>query len=292
LQPAPWIKLTGGGRYDHFWYDVDNRLSTTSVPQVDTGTLSPKAGIAISPTSWLEVFANYGEGFRSPSAVDDVVISTSVKPLKLRTQEVGFQIQPSSRWKFLADVWTTTVNQEMFQAAAGLDPQNLGRSRREGYDIEGRYYVRQDKAGQASIFVSYNQMRAVIRDQAPATVVPNVPAYIVNVGADVDVPLGGANTPHRAGGQVYVQFIGKKNLTEDGVFTTKPYQRIAARLFYAHSSGWMGFADMVWYPTDRLSETAINFGPPTGATSADIFVSPQAPFQFMVGAAYRFKTSG
>lgn len=292
LQPASWLKLTGGGRYDHFWYDIDNRLSSTSVPRVDTGTVSPKAGIAIAPTSWLEIFANYGEGFRSPSAVDDVVTSTSVKPLKLRSQEAGFQIQPSSRFKFLADVWTTTVNQEIFQAAAGLDPQNLGRSRREGYDIEGRYFVRQDKAGQASIFVSYNQIRAVIRDRGPATVVPNVPLYIANVGTDVDVPVGGQDSPHRVGGQLNVQFVGKKNITEDGVFTTKPYQRIAGRLFYAHASGWTGFIDMIWYPTDRLSETAINFGNPTGASSSDIFVSPQAPFQFMVGASYRFKTGG
>jgi hypothetical protein len=36
----------------------------------------------------------------------------------------------------------------------------------------------------------------------------------------------------------------------------------------------------------------VNFGNPTGATSADIFVNPQAPFALMVGASYRFKTGG
>ena len=292
IKPMPWLKFTGGGRYDNFWYDVDNRLATSSVPQTDTGVFSPKIGVAVTPVSWLELFANYGEGFRSPSAVDDVVNTSTVKPIKLRSQEVGFQIQPSPRFRFLADVWSTTLNQEIFQPTAGFDPQNLGRSRREGYDIETRYYIRQDRQGQTSVFVYYNQIRAVILDQARAVVVPNVPAYIVTLGSDVDVPIGGKDSTHRVGGQLFVNFIGKKNITQDGVFTTRPYQRLVTRLYYAHMSGWTGFVDMAWYPTDRLSETAINFGNPSGATSADIFVNPQAPFQVMVGLSYRFKTSG
>jgi outer membrane receptor protein involved in Fe transport len=290
LAPLSWLKLTGGTRYDHFWYDIDNRLSTSSVPKADTGVWSPKAGVSVTPVSWLELFANYGEGFRSPSAVDNVVNTPTVKPIKLRSEEVGLLLQPIRRWQFRAALWHTTLNQEIFQAAAGLDPQNLGKSRREGYDIETRYYLRQDRLGQASVFVNYSQIRAQLVDAGPATVVPNVPSYLVNVGTDVDIPVGGADSPHRVGGQVYVQFIGKKNLTEDGVITTKPYQRIAGRLFYGHQSGWTAFLDLVWYPSDRLSETAINFGPVTGASSSDIFVSPQAPFNLMGGLSYRFKT--
>jgi hypothetical protein len=242
--------------------------------------------------SWLEIFANYGEGFRSPSAVDSIVSATTIKPIKLRSREVGIQLQPTPRFKFLADLWYTTLTQEIFQPTAGLDPQNLGHSIREGYDIEARYYVRQDRQGQASVFINYSQIRAVLTGQALAAFVPNVPSYIIKIGTDIDVPLGGDDSPHRVGGQLYVEFIGKKNLTEDGILTTSPYQRISGRLFYGHQSGWTGFVDVIWYPSDRLSETAVNFGNPTGATSADIFVNPQAPFALMVGASYRFKTGG
>ena len=129
-------------------------------------------------------------------------------------------------------------------------------------------------------------------DQSPVAYVPNVPAYIVKIGSDVDVPLGGEDSPHRAGGQLYVEFIGKKILTEDGLITTTPYQRLSGRLFYGHQSGWTGFVDMIWYPSNRLSETALNFGNPINATPGDIFVNPQAPFALMVGASYRFKTGG
>jgi len=294
LQPLPWIKLTGGTRYDHFWYNVDNHLPSTAGTMPDTGVWSPKAGLALTPVSWLEIFANYGEGFRSPSAADNIVSATAIKPIKLRSREVGIQLQPSPRVKFLADLWYTTLSQEVFQAAPGLDPQNLGSSIREGYDIEARYYVRQDRQGQASVFLNYTQIRAVLTDQsqAHAVFVPNVPAYIVKIGTDVDVPIGGQDSPHRGGGQLYLELIGKKNLTEDGIITTSPYQRISGRVFYGHQSGWTGFVDLIWYPSDRLSETAVNFGNPTGATSADIFVNPQAPFALMVGASYRFKTGG
>jgi outer membrane receptor protein involved in Fe transport len=292
LKPVSWLKLSGGTRYDHFWYDVNNQLATSSVPTTGTGTWSPKAGVALTPLPWLEIFANYAQGFRSPSVVNDVIFNSTVKPIKLISQEVGIQITPSPRFKFLADVWYTTQTQEIFQAAVGLDPQNLGHSIREGYDIEGRYYVRQDKQGQASLFINYTQIRATLTDQSPVAYVPNVPAYIVKIGSDVDVPLFGDDSPHRAGGQLYVEFIGKKNLTEDGAITTNPYQRISGRLFYGHQSGWTGFIDMTWYPTDRLSETAINFGNPITATPADIFVNPQAPLTVMVGASYRFKTGG
>jgi outer membrane receptor protein involved in Fe transport len=290
IKPVSWLKFTGGGRYDHFWYDIDNRLDTTSVPQSDTGVLSPKGGVAVTPVSWLELYANYGEGFRSPSAIDEIISAPNLKPLKLRSQEVGVQVQ-RSRVRFLADVYTTTLEREIFQPAPGLPLQNLGRSRREGYELEGRYYVRQDQQGQASLFVNFTQIRAVLLNRAPSEFVPNVPAYLFNLGSDFDVPVGGPQTPHRVFGLVYGTYYGKKRLTEDGVITSSPYPRISGRVGYAHQkSGWLVYADVLWYPGDRLSETAINLGPGVGASPSNIVVNPQAPFQLMVGLTYRFRT--
>ncbi|MBS0181486.1 MAG: TonB-dependent receptor [Nitrospira sp.] len=290
IKPLSWLKLTGGGRYDHFWYDIDDHLASSSVPKSDTGVLSPKGGIAITPVSWLEFYANYGEGFRSPSAIDEVISSPNLKPLKLLSQEVGVQVQ-YSKFRFQADVYTTTLEREIFQPAPGLPLQNLGRSRREGYELEGRYYIRQDPQGRASLFANFTQIRAVLLNRAPSEFVPNVPAYIFNIGSDFDVPIGGRETPHRVFGLAYGTYYGKKHLTEDGVITSSPYPRISGRLGYAHQkSGWMVYADVIWYPGDRLSETAINLGPGVGASPSDIVVNPQAPFQFMVGVTYRFPT--
>ena len=87
------------------------------------------------------------------------------------------------------------------------------------------------------------------------------------------------------------QLVGKKHLTEDGVITTSPYERLAARLGYSYRNQWTAFIDAIWYPTDRLSETAFNFGNAVGASPSDIVVNPQAPVTILVGLSYRFKTS-
>jgi len=290
VKPWSWLKLTGGGRYDHIWYDIDDRLAAMSVPKSETGVWSPKAGIAIAPVSWIEIFANYGEGFRSPSAIDDLRTTPNLKPLKLRSREVGLTLDPAPRLHFLADVWYTTINNEIFQPAPGLPLQNLGRSLREGYDLEGRYYLYRELRRDFSLFVNYTQIRAVLRDQGPAVFVPNVPASLVNVGTDFRLPVGGVDSVHRLSGLIYVQFVGKKQLTQDGVITTNPYERVSGRVAYTYREQWTGFVDLVWYPSDRLSETAINLGPVTGASLADIVVNPQAPVTVIAGLSYRFST--
>lgn len=256
----------------------------------DTGVWSPKAGVAVSPVSWLELYANYGQSFRSLRATDEVLTSPSPKPSKLRSQEVGLQVQ-QGRFRFLADVWSTKFDREVFQAAPTLPLVNLGHSRREGYDLEGRYALKQDPQGNAALFVNFTQMRAVLLNEGAQEFVPNVPAYILNVGSDFDVPLGGSETAHRMFGLVYGSYYGKKHLTEDGVITSSPFPRVSGRLGYAHQrSGWSAYVDMVWYPGDRLSETAVNLGPSVGATVSQIGVNPMAPLQVFLGATYRFKT--
>ncbi len=290
IKPLPWLKLTGGGRYDHIWYHVNDQLATTSVPPADTGVWSPKAGISIAPTVWLDVYANYGQSFRSLRAIDELLTSPSPKPSKLRSQEVGIQIK-QARWYFLADVWSTKFDREVFQPAPALPLVNLGHSRREGYDVEGRYAFIQDRRGTAALFANFTQMRAVLLNEGPMEFVPNVPAYILNVGSDVNVRLGGTDTPHRLFGLLYGSYYGRQNLTADGVLKTSPYPRVSGRLGYAHDrSGWSAYADMIWYPGDRLSETAVNLGSTLATSPSQIGVNPMAPFMAFLGVAYRWQT--
>jgi hypothetical protein len=52
------------------------------------------------------------------------------------------------------------------------------------------------------------------------------------------------------------------------LLTTSPFARVAGRLAYAWPEGWAVFGQAMWYPGDRLSEFATNFGSVTGASSA------------------------
>lgn len=133
-------------------------------------------------------------------------------------------------------------------------------------------------------------MRAVLLNEGAMRFVPNVPAYILNVGSEFNVPLGAGDSPHRLAGMLYGSYYGKKPLAEDGVLTTRPFPRISGRLGYTHErSGWGGHIDVIWYPGDRLSETAVNLGGALATDPSQIGVNPVAPLMVMVGASYAWR---
>lgn len=287
IKPVPWLKLTGGGRFDQFYYNLNNRLNPALQPSPSPSVTSPKGGIAITPVSWLELFANYGEGFRSPDAPLEILVNPQVKPFKVRSVEGGVQLI-FDRFKVLADVWTATSANESFQAAANLPVTFLGAARRDGFDLDGRLFVIREPNNTLTLFANYSGVRARLVDAAPSFFVPNVPNYVANIGAEFDV---GTWNAQRLIGTAYVTFVGKKNLTQDALLTTSPFTRVTGKLAYAWPQGWTAFAQATWYPGDRLSEFSTNFGDPTNASSADIFTSAQPTVVAIAGLIYRFPTS-
>ena len=295
IKPAPWLKLTGGARFDQFYYDLNNRIDPFVSPSISPAITSPKGGIAITPASWLEFFANYGEGFRSIDATVELIDSSvrpnvvnNLQPFKIVSREGGVQFR-FDRFRFLADYWTTDSTNESFQAAPGLPLSFLGKTRRDGFDLDGRYFIANDSQNMIALFANYGGVRTKILDAGPAIYIPNVPDYVANVGIDFNVATINAQ---RLSGTFYTTFVGKKNISEDGVFTTTPFARITGKLAYSWPEGWTAFTQATWYPGDRLSEIAFNFNDNvTGIKSADIFVSAQPTLVVLGGLSYRFSTS-
>lgn len=286
VKPAPWLKLTGGARYDQFIYDVSNRLTPANSPNVAPHAISPKAGIAVTPVPWLELYGNYGQGFRSPSAAGELLDNPRLQPLKLESKEVGAQVR-YDRVSFLVDAYTTDIANEAFQPVPGLPVRNLGRSRREGMDFEAKVDAWRDDASRVSVFANYGFVDARLLGAAPAAYVPNVPESVVNAGTEFDVAT---RDGERLSGTSYLSFIGRKFLAEDGSARTHPFPRVTARLAYRWLDGWTTFGQAVWYPGSRLGEAAFNFGPATGATSADVYVSPMPRLTLLAGLSYGFAT--
>jgi hypothetical protein len=85
--------------------------------------------------------------------------------------------------------------------------------------------------------------------------------------------------------------VGRKALTQDGLLTTRPYQRVTAKLAYGFAEGWTAFGQATWYPSDRVGEIAINFGDPVGASPFDIVVSAQPRLVVLAGLSYRLPTA-
>jgi len=247
----------------------------------------PKAGVAITPVKWLELFANYGEGFRSIDVPAELIGNPGIQPFRIVSREGGFQTT-FDRFRFLASYWNTESANESFQPAAGLPVTFLGKARRDGYDIDARYFVVKDPIDSVSLFANFGGVRARLIDAAPSFFVPNVPNYVANIGIDFNVATVNAQT---LSGSAYVTFVGKKNLTQDGLITASPYSRVTGKLAYSWPDGWTAFTQATWYPGDRLSEIAINFGDPVGAKSSDIVVSAQPALVVQAGLSYRFPTA-
>jgi outer membrane receptor protein involved in Fe transport len=283
VKPAPWLKITGAERFDQFFYSVDNRLNPALQPDVAPGVWSPKAGVSIVPVSWLEFYANYGQGFRSPDVPLELLSNPSIQPFKIESKEAGVWLR-FDRFTFRGDVWTTESQNESFQAAPGLPVTFLGQARRDGFDLDGRFYVIKDGTSNVSLFANYGGVEALLLNSAPSFFVPNVPVYVANAGIDFNVPT---RLGQRLSGEAYATFVGKKYLTQDGLLTTSPFTRWAARLAYSWPDGLTAFTQATWYPGDRLSEFATNFGNVTGASSSDIFTSPVPALKVMAGLTYR-----
>lgn len=286
VKPLPWLKLTGGGRIDQFFYDINDRLNPGATPNIAPSVASPKLGIAITPVKWLELFANYGEGFRSIDVPLELIGNPGIQPFKVRSVEGGAQFT-LDRVKLLASYWTTESANESFQPAPGLPVTFLGKAERNGVDLDARTVVFGDRTGNLVLFANASIISARLIDAAPSFYVPNVPRYIANAGVEFDVATISAQ---RLSGSAFVTFVGAKNLTQDGLITTSPYQRVTAKVAYSWPEGWTAFSQANWYPGDRLSEIAINFGNPTGASSADIFVSAVPRLTVLGGLSYRFPT--
>ena len=280
----PWLKLTGGSRIDQFFYNIDNRLNPAIEPDITPTILSPKAGLSMTPLPWLELYTNYGQGFRSPDAALELVPNypQAVQPFKIESEEVGGKIQ-SGPFRLQADVYRTDAENEAFQPAPGLAVTLIGQTRREGYELDGRYEVWRDGSSVVAAFANYSAVDAY-RLQAAGGFVPNVPIYTSNVGVTFNIAKGGGEMLF---GEAYINFIGKKFLTEDGSLTTSPYQRVAAKIAYAWPSGWSAFTQATWYPGNLYSESAFNFGDPVHTTSDQIYVGPVPEFTFLAGFSYR-----
>ncbi|GBU18180.1 MULTISPECIES: TonB-dependent receptor [Methylobacterium] len=290
VKPTPWLKLTGGARADQFLYDVRNALDPALSPAVSPHIVSPKGGAALTPFDWLELFANYGQGFRSPSASSELVGNPRLTPFSVESTEGGGRLI-FDRVSLLGTVFFTDISNEVFQAAPGLPVQNLGRSRRDGFEIEGKLLAWRDGLDRVSLFASTSAVSARLLNGATSIFVPNVPASLATVGAEFDLgepvtPFG----PGRVTGAAYLSYIGAKPLTEDGLLRSRPYTRVSGRLAYVHASGWTTYGQATWYPGDRTSESIFNFGPTLAAAASDIFTSPQPRLTLLAGVTYGFAT--
>jgi hypothetical protein len=191
---------------------------------------------------------------------------------------------------FLADVYYTTLSNEVINGPDGSTPENLGLSRRKGLEVEASYVAYHREVIGFSVFANYAYVDALLLNGPVHQFVPDVNRFHVNYGFDLQTPwLFNPGSPHRFDLSVYHEIIGPEHLTSDGLSYTHTYTRLSAKLTYAntHLPKLNAFVGLTAYPDRRSEETAFDFGPAANGTEI-IGVSPKPLVDLQGGLLYAF----
>ncbi|BFU95378.1 MAG: putative TonB-dependent receptor [Nitrospira sp.] len=142
MQPASWMRLSGGLRAPIFTFDVNNRCSTCVEQPAGRKTSSmvlPKANLVLGPWFKTEFFANYGQGYHSNDARSAVAID-AVPLARAQTYEVGLRAQPwgPDGLMLTASLWAIDLQSELVFVGDEGTTENRGPTRRRGVEVAAR----------------------------------------------------------------------------------------------------------------------------------------------------------
>ncbi|MDR3100272.1 MAG: TonB-dependent receptor [Paraburkholderia sp.] len=168
------------GRYN--WASANIGDASGTQPQLDGhhtfSRFNPAVGINWNPSPALTAYATYNEGMRSPTAIElacanpaapcslpnDFVSDPDLQPVISKTFEIGARgrIGVSTTWSAAA-YSTTLENDIQFISSNGAASnqgyfQNVGRTRRQGFELSGR-----SQLGPLALTASYSYVDATYR---------------------------------------------------------------------------------------------------------------------------------
>lgn len=199
------LKLVGGVRHDQFDYSIGNRkFPASSVSDYNKGVTTPRAGLVWTPLPNLDLFANYGEGFRSPAErelspgralgplnqIAAVLNNPDLAPPKVKARDLGFNARLGSSWQLAAAKYWTKNQQEIREQPAGSGNFiSVGDTRRDGWEVEGRFFATPD----LDFYASFGRVKArVLNPLVPGQdLIPGLPEDIAKFGFAYSTSAGG-----------------------------------------------------------------------------------------------------
>ena len=180
-----YVRLRGGLRADILYYDIDDALGNF-IPAFGREThivgfrrtalgaqFGPRATLEVTPLPWLDVVASYGEGYRSPQALQ-LEEGENAPSAKVRSVEGGFRLHPwGERLTFSAAGYATFLSTDL-----AFDPQD-GRLERVGpttrVGVVGHLVARPWSWFVGSLSVTY--VHATLDEPPPATAENPAPPF-------------------------------------------------------------------------------------------------------------------
>lgn len=279
----PTLKLIGGLRYDYLRADIDNKLFDTSGDDAQNA-VSPKIGIAWAPHTQVELFANYGKGFRSPahtemSPSDDAgVFNDRLDVAELVSADIGVTLRPRRGVNLTAAYFTTTTKDELRRDPG--DPFgfiNVGETDRDGYELMLSWLLSE----RISLTASHTAVDTRISNPATpgADHVVTVPDDTQTLTLSWRGHLTGANLPVSA--NLFVQRIGDRPMTANGDLVADP--QVIYGLKLGASRGQLnGFVQMEYAPDKYVSDFVFDAG------GGGILYDPNPEISLLTGIRYTF----
>lgn len=177
MQPASWMRLTGGLRAETFTFDVRNRCTTcvdSPAGRTSSGIVLPKVNLILGPWAATEFFANYGEGYHSNDARSTVAPGPS--PLaRSKNYEVGVRSRPwgPAGMELIATLWQIDLQSELVFVGDDGTTEIRGPSRRRGVEVAARGQV----WGPIYVNGSFTYTKAEFRNGDAIPLAPELTAY-------------------------------------------------------------------------------------------------------------------
>ncbi len=277
-KPMDLLKIVGGLRYDLFKFDIDNKIRPGNSGSGDTSIFSPKIGFVITPIKNLNIFANKGLGFRSPSADemsphDRDYKNLNLKPARVHTWDIGFNTLLFDKLFLSFDYYQTDMEREI--RTVGAETINIGKSKRDGYEFEAKFYATNELA----FFFNYSWVKARIKNPTTpgADKITGVPKDYIEAGVEW---LHNFSKEKRLIIDISYQYLGKAPLNASGSIYRPPVDRYLAKAIYS-IKGWSLFAELTYHPKKYASEAMFLIG---GVPVYD----PKPEYDVNVGIKYRF----
>lgn len=280
------LKLTLGARYDYLLYSLQTGSSDSDTANFkispNMSVFSPKVGAAYEIIHGVSIFVNASQGFKAPSANDDLPSNPNLTVSKVTSYEIGISgDNDNGRLHGLISAYYTEQTREVATDPLG-NLTNFGNTRRNGVEAEGR--VAFENTGGLALFGNISIVDAkILNGDAGSIYVTNTPQYTSLLGLDYNFGTT-ASSENYILASVYDQLVGTKNLKTDGSVTGPAFQRLGAKLTYKRRnfSNFSFFLEGTYYPgTASLDEVSF-------LSRGIIVTSPQAQATFDAGLKFSF----
>jgi outer membrane receptor protein involved in Fe transport len=282
-KPFSFLKLIGGLRFDQFQIEVDNKLFPQNSGNCSPNLWSPKFGLVLTPYKDINIFANKGRGFRSPSENELSPSSATQKAnyalglAKLDTWDVGFNALLFKRLYVAFDYYNTLYQGEQWLDPVTLTYYNLGTSKRTGLEVEAKIFLTKE----LTLYGNYSHVRARLKNPPTldACYIPQLPADMAVVGLQFKKPWDQGN--QQVGLDFYYRLVGRSPANSTATLIGSKFEQYASRVAYRYKH-WTASVDVTFTPRHYSSEIYTN-------SDGTLCYAPLAFLEVLGGIKYQFK---